>query len=88
MKKIGLETLLEYKFISNLRFEEEKNLLGFVVKNPNEEDNKYDSYIYTYDLSTDKVKKMTSLGEESSFEFVDGDIIFSGAREKSDKDLK
>lgn len=88
LKKIGLETLLEYKFISNLRFEEEKNLLGFVVKNPNEDDNKYDSYIYTYDLENDELKKMTSLGEESSFEFVDGNIVFSGAREKSDKDLR
>ncbi len=88
MKKIGLETLLEYKFISNLRYDEDRNLLGFVVKNPNKEDNKYDAFIYTYDLYNDELKKMTSLGEESSFEFQEGAIIFSGAREKSDKELK
>lgn len=88
MKKISLETLLEYKFISNLRFNKEKNLLGFVVRNSNLKENKYDSYIYTYDLETEELRRMTALGEEGSFEFAGDSIVFPAARDKSDKDLK
>lgn len=87
MNGIELKTFLEYKYISNLRLNKEKNLLGFVLSEANLEDNNYTSNIYTYDLKTKETRKMTSTFSESSFEFYENSIIFSGNRSKKEKEL-
>lgn len=87
MKKISAETLLEYKFVSNLRYCKEKEVLAFVKSKGNLDENKYDRNIYIYDLKTDELKEMTYSDEEGSFEFFNGEIIFPTKRDKKDKEL-
>lgn len=87
MKKIDFETLLEYKFISGLKLSDNKENLAFVVKNADLDKNKYKSHIYNYNTKTKALIKLTGMGEEGSFDFLDDEtIIFKANREEKEKE--
>lgn len=87
MKNIKADTLLEYNFISNLRLDEERGILGFVRSKGNLEENGYDSDIFILDLNTDDIRQMTTTGKETSFEFIDEGILFPSMRDEKDREL-
>ncbi len=87
MKKIDFETLLEYKFISGLKLSKNKRNLAFVVKNADLEKNNYKSYIYNYDTESETLIRLTGMGEESSFDFIDDEtIMFKANRDEKEKE--
>ncbi|MDO5027836.1 MAG: S9 family peptidase [Bacillota bacterium] len=87
MTGINLKTLLEYKYISNLKYIKEKNTLAFVVSQGNEEENNYDSNIFTYNLDTKTLKQMTADNKVPSFYLIDDQLVFKAQRTKEEKDL-
>lgn len=87
MKGIQLETFLEYKYISNLKYIKEKNALAFVVSQANKDENKYDSNLYLYDLNKKSLKKMTSDDKVSNFYVLDGQIVFKANRSKEEEEF-
>ncbi len=89
MEKLKLEDFFKYKFVSNLLFSPNSNLLGFVVHQMNPEQNDYISKIWVYDFETETLKQLTNFGKESSFIWFDEKtILFPSIREEKDKKRK
>ena len=57
MTGINLKTFLEYKYLSNLKYIEARKTLAFVVSQANEDENSYDSNIFTYHLEDKTLKQ-------------------------------
>lgn len=87
MDGIKLESLYEYKFISNLDYIKEKDKLAFVVSQANEEENKYFSNIFIMDKDGSNLKQMTFDDKVSSFSLIDGDLVFKANRTKKEEDF-
>ena len=66
MNQIERNDLLTYKFLSNLNSSLKETSISFVVSNCNEEDNCYNSNIWTYQPSTNTYTQLTSQEKESS----------------------
>ncbi len=82
MKKVEIEDIYKYKFLSSPKISPNGLNKAFVVSNADKESNGYKSYIYI--LRDEKPYKLTSFGKESSFFFKDDNtIIFSGNREEN-----
>lgn len=80
-KKIIINDLLKYKFISNIEFSPNKTKLAFNIHKCDEKNNSYKSYIYIYKLENKEIFKLTSLGTEGRYLWLDdNNIIFSSER--------
>lgn len=88
MAGINLKTFLEYKYLSNLKYIGPRKTLAFVVSQGNEDENSYDSNIFTYNLETKTLKQMTFDNKVSSFYLLDDDLVFKANRTKEEKDLE
>ena len=89
MKQIERNDLLTYKFLSNLNSSPTEGTLSFVVTNSNEEDNCYNSNIWTYQPKSNSYTKLTAQEKESSHLWDTEDtIIFPATRSASDQKRK
>ena len=84
MKPIAVDEFCRLKFLSGVTFSPEGRTACLVVSEADRKKNGYRSYLY---LRRDgKLKKLTSFGKESSFQYLDEDtILFPGRREEGDK---
>ncbi|MBO8161222.1 MAG: S9 family peptidase [Thermosipho sp. (in: Bacteria)] len=86
MKKLVISDLLKFTFLSGLSFSPDGRFLGFVVHKMDEEENKYLSNIWLYNVENGKTFQLTSFGQESSFIWLDDEmILFSEIRDEKDK---
>ncbi len=85
LKPIAVDEFCRLKFLSNITFSPEGKTACLTVTEADREKNGYRSYLY---LRRDgKLKKLTSFGKESSFQYLDEDtILFPGKREEGDKE--
>ena len=85
MKPIAVDEFCHLKFLSNVTFSPAGRTACLVVSEADRKKNGYRSYLY---LRRDgKLKKLTSFGKESSFQYLDEDtILFPGKREEGDKE--
>lgn len=84
MNKIELKDFLDFKFISNLKVNENKEAV-FCVTVCNEAENKYDHNLYM--MKNDKIAVLTNGNKETNYIFMNDDtVVFTAAREKADLD--
>ena len=85
MRPVAIDDFAKLKYLSQPAFSPEGTCAAFVVSEADKKTNGYRSYIYV--LKDKKVKKLTSFGQERTFQFLDEDtILFPGKREKDENE--
>lgn len=83
MKNLEIKSFLDYKFLSNLDFNEDGSFLAFTLTKADLEENKYDSSIYVLNTEDKKYKKLThSTKEKNSLWLDENRILFSADRDE------
>jgi len=89
MENLHLKSFLEYKFLSNLDFNPEGKNLAFSLSESDYEKNSYKHYIYTLNMETKEVRKLTHFGKEKNSLWLNNDIIlFSSDRDTNIEEKK
>lgn len=84
MEPIRQTDLLQYKFLSGLRFAPGGERAAFVVANSNEEENCYERRLWLYEKGG--LRQLTDLGKEGSFLWIDEHrLIFPAVRSAKEK---
>ena len=84
MKAVELNDILQYKFLSNVRYAPGGKRAAFVVANANEEENTYERRLWLYENGA--VRQLTDLGKEGAFQWLDDDrLIFPAVRSEKEK---
>ncbi len=87
MKKIEIETLLEYKFLSSPTISPDGKHTAFVVCQADIKENTYPASIYLLDNDTKAVKKLTAKGSVSNLSWLsDTTLVFSSVRDEKIKE--
>ena len=88
MEKIKVDSFLDYRFLSDLKYSPDGENLAFKVSQANQDDNDYDSNLWIYNLASDRFYQLTSGKNDGGFVWLNGDeIIFTSKRQdKQDKD--
>ena len=85
MKKIELNDILKYRFLSGVRYSPNEKCAAFVLKYADEKKNSYPSFIYV--VEGGKVRQLTGLGKEGRFFFEDDEnILFVASRSDEEKE--
>ena len=81
MKKIEVDSFLQYKFVSNPGFSPDGKYVAFVVQHACKATNGYKGDIYLLEAESGEVRRLTSGGDGKSYCWTDdGDILFPAAR--------
>ncbi|MBO4914581.1 MAG: S9 family peptidase, partial [Oscillospiraceae bacterium] len=84
MKSIELDDILQYRFLSNVRYAPGGKRAAFVVANANEEENSYERRLWLYESG--KLRQLTDIGKEAGFNWLDDErIIFPAVRSAKEK---
>ena len=84
MEPIKQQDLLQYKFLSGVRFCPDGSRAAFVVANSNEEENCYERRLWLYEKGG--LRQLTDLGKEGSFLWIDNHrLIFPAVRSAKEK---
>ncbi len=84
MKTIELKDILNYRFLSNIRYAPGGGRAAFVVANANEEDNSYEQRLWLYEDG--RVRQLTDLGKEGRFVWLDENrLLFPAVRSAREK---
>ena len=82
MKKIEINSFLDFKFVSNPGFSPDGKLAAYVVQNAVLDDNKYVGDIYILDVETKKSRRLTAAGDAKGYVWThDGNLLFSAMRD-------
>ncbi|EGC83187.1 alpha/beta hydrolase family protein [Anaerococcus hydrogenalis] len=85
MEKTKINDILKYDFYSNLEISKDQKYLAFLKTNANLDKNKYDSFLYAYDIEKKKSFKISDNKDIGLFIFdKDDNIIY---KEKSDDEF-
>lgn len=85
MEPIKINDFAHFKYLSDIKLSGDAKYAAFVVRTPVLEENKYHAHIWLCDTATGGIKRLTSGGEESGFDWLDDrTILFSGNREKKE----
>ena len=84
MKRVEVEDILKFRFLSGLELSPSGKRLGFVVQQAKPEKDGYTGHIYLYDLATGSTKRLTGGGEEKSLCWLDDEtMLFAAGRDKA-----
>jgi len=85
MRPVAIDDVFKLKYLSEISFSPEGTSACFVVSEADMKKNGYKSFIWT--LKDGKLKRLTGLGEERSFQYLDEDtLLFPGKRGDDDKE--
>ncbi|KWZ97232.1 hypothetical protein HMPREF3224_00767 [Anaerococcus hydrogenalis] len=85
MEKTKIKDILTYDFYSNLEISNDQKFLAFLKTNANLDKNKYNSYLYLFDIEKNKNYKISENNSINQFIFdQDDNLIY---KEKSDDDF-
>ncbi len=85
MEKITLDEFTNLKFLSNPTFSPNGKNFCFTVSNADKASNSYKSYIYA--VKNGEIIRLTGLGNESRFQFLDDDTILFAGNRSDDKEF-
>lgn len=89
MKKISIDTLHKFKFLSNLKLSPNETYAAFSMSISDPENNEYVSSLNIVDSSNNSIKKITADDFSGVYDFIDDNtIVFSSKREKPAKNSK
>ena len=84
MKAIELRDILDYRFLSNIRYAPGGQRAAFVVANANEEENSYEQRLWLYEKG--QLRQLTDLGKEGRFTWLDDNrLLFPAVRSAKEK---
>lgn len=84
-RRLEIEDLLNYSFISSLRASKDKKHCVFQVHRADLENNGYDSDLYLYETETDGIRRLTESGAVGSAIWLDDNqIVFSMGKRDDD----
>ena len=84
MKAIELRDILNYRFLSNIRYAPGGQRAAFVVANANEEENSYEQRLWLYEKG--QLRQLTDLGKEGRFTWLDENrLLFPAVRSAKEK---
>lgn len=88
MDKVLTEDLLKYRFLSGVRISPDGEMVAFIVKRARLEENDYASDIYTVNLDSGELRRLTSSGKDGPFVWSADSraIIFISRRAEKDDD--
>lgn len=72
MKKIEIETFLQFRMVSNPTFSPDGRFIAFVVTAAGKADNAYKANLYLYDLDKKQVRQLTSGGDAKTYAWTGG----------------
>ena len=82
MKPVAIDDMLRMKYLSGISFSPKGTSACFVVTEADVKKNEYRSCLYV--RRGGKIRRLTSFGQERSFQYLDEDtILFPGKREES-----
>ncbi|MGM0413669.1 MAG: prolyl oligopeptidase family serine peptidase [Bacillota bacterium] len=85
MEKLKVDSLLEYKFLSNLHYSPDGHNLAFKVSQADKDENEYNSNLWIYNISGDNFYQLTSGKKDGNFAWLNSDeIIFTSKRQDND----
>ncbi len=78
---IKVHDLSQIQFLSEPLLAPDGKHAAFVVSNADFDTNGYSSYIYVYELESGKIRKLTALGKERGFMWLDSEtLVFAAVR--------
>lgn len=81
MKKIEINTFLEFQFVSNPTFSPDGRYIAFIVSTADKADNTYKANIHLYDMEAKKVIKLTNGGDAKSYTWTpENTLVFPANR--------
>ena len=84
MKAIELRDILDYRFLSDIRYAPGGQRAAFVVANANEEENSYEQRLWLYEKG--QLRQLTDLGKEGRFTWLDENrLLFPAVRSAKEK---
>ena len=86
MKTIGIDTFLDFQFVSDPSFSPDRRKIAFVVKQADKKANAYPGNLYLYDLATGQAQPLTSGGDGASYTWTEQNTLLFPA--KRDAKLK
>ena len=86
MKKIEINSFLDFQYVSNPGFSPDGKLAAFVVQNASLEDNHYKGDLYILDVESKKVRRLTASGDAKNYVWSkQGTLLFSAMRDEKIK---
>ncbi len=85
MEKLKVDSMLEYRFLSELKYSPDGKNLAFKVSQANKDDNEYNSNLWIYNLKEDNFYQLTSGKKDGSFAWLNPEeIVFTSKRKDKD----
>ena len=87
MKKIEINSFLEFRLVSAPGFSPDGKAAAFVVQQPSLEQNSYPGDLWLLDTETKKIRRLTAGGDAKSYIWTkSGTLLFPAARDKALKE--
>lgn len=85
MEKIKVDSMLEYRFLSDLKYSADGERLAFKVSQANKDDNDYNSNLWIYNIDEDNFYQLTSGKKDGNFAWLNNEeIVFTSSRKDKD----
>ena len=85
MEKLKVDSMLEYKFLSDLKYSPDGENLAFKVSNADQDENDYNSNLWIYNIKEDSFYQLTSGKKDGGFTWLNPEeIIFTSKRKNKD----
>jgi len=86
VEKIKVDSILEYKFLSDLKYSPDGKNLAFKVSQADSDDNEYNSTLWIYNIEEDNFYQLTAGRKDGGFAWLNNqEIIFTSKRKAKDK---
>ena len=86
MKALEIDALTRYRFLSHVRLSPDSQMVAFVVKEANMDENRYNSNIWLCHLDSGRIVQLTTSGKDLVFDWSDDgrQIFFISQRREPD----
>lgn len=86
MKKIEINTFLQFHFVSNPTFSPDGSRIAFVVSRADQAENTYKADLHVYDMESKQVRRLTTGGDAKSYVWTEkGTLLFPAIRNPEDR---
>ncbi|HIT31476.1 MAG TPA: S9 family peptidase [Candidatus Enterenecus stercoripullorum] len=86
-KPVEIRDFLSFRFISHPTWSPGGALCAFVVQQAEEADNQYTADLYLYEADSQKVRRLTALGDAKTYCWTNqSTVLFPAARDKADRE--
>ncbi|MFN2363090.1 MAG: S9 family peptidase, partial [Halarsenatibacteraceae bacterium] len=73
MEKLKVDSMLEYRFLSDLKYSPDGENLAFKVSQADQDENDYNSNLWIYNLEADNFYQLTSGKKDGGFAWLNAE---------------